>query len=364
MKFKKLTTIFITAIISATMLCPTFAANIDNTSAILIRTENCSAAKKEFLNDIGTVQSLIATNFSRDNISFSDAKIGEPFKIENTNIYAFPILVNGKCERIMEMAQGENGKNHYAISEFYSDKLNDLSSASYAFIADDNYDIIAISNTETVVIDEKTDFISNNENGINIPSLEKNLEKIEDDLEVVDISDTFYDLSDVDIYSVNANGSGRWLGVPIIQQEVNTCWAAAMASILQYHGDNITVSNILSYTGKTGQSANYTEVQSYFSHYGYSSTKFNQGSLDFSDIKTEINNNRPLWQAIGKGTAGHAVVVEGYQAAGTDSSNTVSIMDPYYHKIVDCSFDYNSDVGGYTFTYYGYTSREGLYKIK
>lgn len=134
-----------------------------------------------------------------------------------------------------------------------------------------------------------------------------------------------------------------------------------MASILNYYGENLTVNKIMSDTGEEG-GADTSAVKSYFSDYGYSSTMFNQYSLSFSSIKSEINSNRPIYQALGyeySSGGGHAVVIEGYQEKGTGTYNKVSIMDPYYPQITDCSY-YDSN----QFTYANRVNREGLYNIK
>ena len=133
-----------------------------------------------------------------------------------------------------------------------------------------------------------------------------------------------------------------------------------MASILNYHGENLTVSKILSRTGKTSF-ANTLEVQTFFTYYGYSSEIVNQRELTLSKIKTEIKAGRPIWQALGKEgkKVGHAVVIEGYQEKGTARYNEISIMDPYYPKIVDCKYEDNS-----TFAYEGLDSHEALSRIK
>lgn len=350
MKLNKLTALFITTTICISSICPTFANESKTTTSILIETEDCSSAKSDFLANIGTVNSLISINLGRDNIDISNTSIGQPFLINNSDIYIFPVIVNDNIERLIQMTTGDDNENHFAISEFFADELNNLYPDTYVMVADENFNVFAIS-------DENTALISQNES--NKSSISEPIMTLSNTVvEPVDIKETFVDLKTMAMPASSANGSGKWLSVPIIKQSKNTCWAACMASILQYHGESVTVNNILSKTGKTG-AADYTEVQSYFDDYGYSSTRFNQNALSFAKIQTEINAKRPIWQAIGKGLAGHAIVIEGYQSKGTGSSNTVSIMDPYYATIVDCDFSSSN-----SFTYSGYTSREGLYKIQ
>ncbi len=350
MKLKKLTALLIVSVISAVSICPAFASETENISSILIETEDCSDAKDDFMSDIISNTDLIKINLSRDNIDYTNAKIGEPFLINNTNIYIFPVLVNGKIERIIQMTKGDDNNNHYAISTFFADNLNDLSGDTYSVIADEYFDVFAVNSDETVILEESPD----SEGNITVPAMPLSI----NDTEIVDIKDVFLDLNAIPMPATNANGNGKWLSVPIIKQSRNTCWAACMVSILNYHGENLTVSKILSDTGESG-AADTSEVKSYFSDYGYSSTMFNQYSLSFSNIKTEINANRPIWQAIGTGTGGHAVVIEGYQEKGSGTYDKISIMEPYDGIITDCSY-YSSNY----FTYAGRESREGLKNIK
>lgn len=350
MKLKKLTALLIVSVMSAVSICPAFASDTENISSILIETEDCSDAKNDFMSDIISITNLIKINLGRDNIDYTNAKIGEPFLINNTNIYIFPVLVNGKIERIIQMTMGD--ESHYAINEFFSDNLNDLSTSTYSVIADEYFDVFAVNNDETVILEENPD----SEGNITVPAMPLSIT----DTETVDIKDVFIDLSTVPMPATDANGNGRWLDVPQIKQDDNTCWAGAMASILNYYGENLTVSKIKSDTGKSG-AANTSEVKSYFSNYGYSSTMFNQYSLSFSNIKTEINAGRPIYQAIGYANStggGHAVVIEGYQEKGSGTFDAVSIMDPYYPQMTDCDYKTNY------FEYAGRVSREGLKNIK
>ena len=350
MKLKKLTALFITSIISMLSISPSFADEAENSSSILIKTEDCSEAKNDFMTDIISNTDLIKINLSRDNIDYTNAKIGEPFLINNTDIYIFPVIVDGNIERIIQMTKGDDNNNHYAISQFFADNLNNLSNGTYNIIADEYFDVFAVNSDKTIILEENPD----TDGGITVPPMPLSITNTE----TVDIKDVFIDLSTVPMPMADANGSGRWLSVPIIKQSRNTCWAACMVSILNYCGENLTVNKILSDTGESG-AADTSEVKSYFSDYGYSSTMFNQYSLNFSKIKTEINANRPIWQAIGTGTGGHAVVIEGYQEKGTGTYDKISIMEPYDGIITDCSY-YSSNY----FTYAGRESREGLYKIQ
>ncbi len=347
-KLKKLVALLVTSFIGVTSICPAFAVESGVISSVLVATEDCDNAKEEFMENIDTVVTLMEMNLGRDSIDMENATIGQPFLIANSDIYIFPVLVDGNIERLIQMTKGNNGNNHFAISEFFADDFNNLSNDTYKIVADENFDVFAVNDEESILINKNTD----DEESITEPVMALS----DDDLDVVDVKDTFVDLGSIPMPA--ANGNGKWLSVPVVKQSKNTCWAACMASILNHYGENLTISKILSKTGKSGK-ANYSEVKDFFALYGYSSTKFNQYSLTFAKIKTEINAGRPIWQAIGTNTRGHAVVIEGYQEKGTGSSNAISIMEPYKGYIVDCNYDSDN-----SFEYDGNDSHEGLYKIK
>jgi len=358
-KLKKLAALLVTSFIGVTSICPVFAAESETVSSVLVATEDCSEAKDEFMEDIDIVANLMEINLKRDGIDLSSATIGQPFLVSNSDVYVFPVIIDGNIERMIEMTKKDNGNNYFAISEFFSDNIDNLPNGTYKMVADEVFDVFAISDDESILVNKYKD-----EESITEPLMPLS----NDELDVVDIKEEFVDLENIPmtIENVEANGNGRWLGVPIIKQSEETCWAACMSSILKHYGENVSLNDILNVTGKgnyTGDDrrADYREVMEYFDkYYGYSSTDFNQYALPFSKIKTEINAGRPIYQAIGfQVDGGHVVVIEGYQERGTARYNAISIMDPYSTRVVDCNYyDDNS------FSYDRRDSHEGLYEIK
>lgn len=355
-KLKKIVALLVTSFIGVTSICPAFAAEPETASSVLVETEDCSNAKDEFMENIDVVTNLMEVNLGRDGIDMTNTTIGQPFLVTNSNVYVFPILIDGNIERIIEMTKSDNGNNYFAISEFFADNINNLSYDTYRMVADEAFDIFAISDDESVLINKNKD----DDESITEPVMPLS----DDKLDIVDIKEEFVDLKTIPM--TVATGNGKWLGLSVLGQSENTCWAACMSSILKHYGKNVSVDNILKITGKancTGndRKADYDEVKNYFyDYYNYSSTKFNQFELTFSKIKTEINAGRPIWQAIGYNIGGgHAVVIEGYQEKGSSKYNTVSIMDPFYKRVVDCNY-----VNDNSFSYEQRDSHEGLYKIR
>ncbi len=283
----------VTSFIGVTSICPAFAAESEVVSSVLVETEDCSKAKDEFMADIEMVTMLMEMNLGRDNIDIANASIGQPFLVENSDIYIFPVLVDGKIELLIQMTKDDDGENYFAISEFFADGIDDLSDNTYKIVADEDFDVFAISDNESILINQNKD----DEESINDPITALSA----DESDAVDIKNTFLDLASLPMVAasnVDATESGKWLGVSVVKQSRNTCWAACMSSIMKYHGDNISVSQILNRTGKSG-TANSTEVETFFNDYGYSNEGFTQYTLSFSNIKTKIRNGRPIWQTVG-----------------------------------------------------------------
>lgn len=202
MKLKKLTTLLLTAVIGLTSISSVFAMELETTSSVLIETENCSNAKHEFMADIDTVTNLISINLGRDNINIANVTIGEPFLVGNSDIYIFPVLIDGKIERLIQMTKGDDENNHFAISEFFADELNNLTADTYKVLANDNFDVFAKN-------DEDITLIYNNANDKDISGPLMPL-SIEEDKNIADIKDTFIDLSTVPMPLMTATGSGKW----------------------------------------------------------------------------------------------------------------------------------------------------------
>lgn len=361
LKLKKLGAVLVTSLMGITSICPVFAAESEAASSVLIETEDCSNAKEEFMDDIDTIINLLKVNLGRDNMNIEDAVIGQPFLVDNSDIYIFPVLVNGNIERLIQMTKGKNGYNRFAISDFFADELNNLSEDTYEILANDKFDVFAKN-------EEDINLIYNNSNDEDISEPLMPL-TIEEDKNTADIKDTFVDLSAVPMPLMTATGSGKWNNnFPIVGQGnySKSCWAACMASILKGYGVDTSVDDVLKKTGKTSYQGSYfTEVKGFYKNcFGYSSETFNQYTLKFSDVASEINNKRAIHQELVSDTKGdHAVVIYGYQYAtkNTTTSGIVSLMDPNLKGCrVDCSF-YDVDE---EFEYNGRTSATGVYKIK
>jgi len=359
-KLKKLVALLVTSFIGVTSICPAFAAETEIVSSVLVETEDCNKAKDEFMADINTIANLISVNLGRDNIDIANVTIGEPFLVGNSDIYIFPVIIDGDIERLIQMTKSNSGNNLFAISEFFADNFNNLSNDTYKIVADEDFNVFAINDEKKLLIDKNSD----DKESITEPVMALS----DEDLEVVDVKDTFVDLSAVPLSY--ATGSGNWnYNFPIVGQgnKSSSCWAACMSSILKGNEENVSFDNVLTTTQNTGTS-NYSDVKNYFSrYYKYSSQIFNQYQLTLSDIASEIDSGGALYQdLVSDVKSSHAVVVYGYQYENGSSSKNgiVSIMDPGGNsgkgKRVDCNYTYKDREFEYNYR----TSAAGLYKFK
>jgi hypothetical protein len=111
------------------------------------------------------------------------------------------------------------------------------------------------------------------------------------------------------------------LAVPLFGQETPMwCWAASGEMVMTYLGSSVTqgvqANNRFGRTDCTQRpppSACALGGWWEYSRYGYSaSTRWNS-ALSWSELKAEIDNNRPVWYAWAwTGGGGHAMVAKGY----------------------------------------------------
>jgi RHS repeat-associated protein len=119
--------------------------------------------------------------------------------------------------------------------------------------------------------------------------------------------------------------------VPGVEQTGPTCWAAALASIVDYYypesrGHYQTVYRIVFPNGKLyAKAASYWQYKRVFSHYDLHHKKVNR-PLTFSEIQREILCGRPIYAGVRRRGAGHAQVIVGYRDGG--KKQQVYFLDP------------------------------------
>lgn len=125
-------------------------------------------------------------------------------------------------------------------------------------------------------------------------------------------------------------------GVPRIKQITNYCGPAAMASVLQYQGEQITQQDV----GKAvfdpvGRATNGADMLFFARNKGYAAYSWNSG---IADVKRRLLAGAPvlvLQQNSPKDTSGHYRVLTGYD----DAQSKFYVVDPYYDDITELSYE-------------------------
>ncbi len=127
-----------------------------------------------------------------------------------------------------------------------------------------------------------------------------------------------------------AQASSIDLNVPIVRQYSNPiCWAASMASILNYvNGTSYTAVNVANATGKGLNGASYNEVKSYYTG-TYKMSVTGTGAMTSSKVFECLNNGQPIQVFhLPSSGVGHSLVLTG--AFQISSDVFYVYMDPNY----------------------------------
>lgn len=134
------------------------------------------------------------------------------------------------------------------------------------------------------------------------------------------------------------------------------CWAACMASIIQFKGTNISTAAVVSQTGNYNM-ASIQNVSNYLSNIYNISHNLYPYPLSFNEAMSSIGNAHPIIAAcdrLGGGT-GHMVIIKGvYYLTSGNNDAMYKLMDPYSSSTVNVVTMTNSNLsfvsyGGHTY---------------
>ena len=138
--------------------------------------------------------------------------------------------------------------------------------------------------------------------------------------------------------NTRATVNNVFLSVPQIEQPTDqTCWAASIASVLQYYGESYDVYDVCTMAGlSTSQGANMYQCTDIIEDFGYSWGKRNtlndyyHSEVYIEDVIVEmyINRSPVIGRFWNEESSYHAVVLQGY-VYDLMPVNTVTYMDPY-----------------------------------
>lgn len=124
------------------------------------------------------------------------------------------------------------------------------------------------------------------------------------------------------------------------QQQSNWCWAATAVSVYAFYGRTLSQCELVGafYGGKSGTKCCDTPCSSSCNQTLETAKAFRQlsilagvdGPINFSRVKRQIDNNRPIscgvfWTL---GGGGHAVVIDGYTEISSPVIEMVYVQDP------------------------------------
>lgn len=135
--------------------------------------------------------------------------------------------------------------------------------------------------------------------------------------------------------SARIPGAYKITGVPRIKQLTNYCGPAALASVLQFLGKDVTQETI----GKAvydpvNSATNGGDMLLFSREQGFAAYSWNSS---ITDVKTKIAAGLPilvLQQNSATDTSGHYRVLTGYD----DSAEKLYVTDPYYEAITEMSY--------------------------
>lgn len=134
------------------------------------------------------------------------------------------------------------------------------------------------------------------------------------------------------------------------------CWAACMASIIQFKGTNISTAAVVSQTGNNNM-ASIQNVSNYLSNLYNINHNLYPYPLSFNEAMSSVGNAHPIIAAcnrLGTGT-GHMVIIKGvYYLTSGNNDAMYKLMDPYSSSTVNVVTMTNSNLsfvsyGGHTY---------------
>jgi len=296
------------------------------------------AAKEYGLPDSNSTHYTLGTAFNVYKLSDES--------IDNTNIYYFTVLFDGKIVASLAVSKSQNGGISSTFSKGFAKTLEttvENNSNKQFRMVDIDGDIQAVSNTDTFLVfkdvqketvpEVKPETIKK----INkLAQVNTDAKKYKESISTVKAKVT--NSKSIDTAMVSSLSSvyyATYLPVPVIYQNgKNWCWACTIASIVNYKkGMSLQGSNVVSYIyggalpdvgGTTSQ-----ELSAFY-HWGLYPTHYTS-SQSFTATQAMLDSGNPLYTSWYNSSTGywHAMTLRGYETY-RDGSKNYLIIDPNY----------------------------------
>ncbi len=329
-KFKCFFAVMLTLAMAVHLSSMCFANTVEESQmgSVYIYSEECSIGIMDYaLNSYARLAKGYIDGNSLNDVQM--ISLGNPFTIENTNnpgvVYYFPLRSERRVFATLcvytDFGQSNSSESPIYtgfVSEFMVEELNALSLQNKPLY-------IRLRHSDDGLEAENATTCSTTEVCVNISS---------------QLAATTYEESQVEVKTLYR----KYLALSIIETQGGNNWCSpySCAAILRFLNGSTTTPTAWSllnlvYDNPTAQSNfNVNEVFYVAHYYGYYPTRF-VGKLSDSLIKTDIDNNRPIFVALStydndtetKGS-NHAMVLRGYD----DFIGVYSFWNPWYSTYV------------------------------
>ncbi len=294
-----------------------------NVSSLSISSDYDDYAKEVYLQHLNV---LIKTGDLKHSIS--NYYLGHPFtvfNVTNDNYNAcYPIISNmdKKIEAILEINYDTSFSASMSIS--FSKELNQFVSdysGNYAFISD-GINLYAYNETQLIKIYSMFDNINFLDiNTVKNSSFDYNNTSLLNYNDLLNKLNVTYQPQRYNLTGIDRPSSYKTINVKGVSQVDDTCWAATCAALINYYKNtNLSCLDVAKYVygDNWDHGGSWTEIKKAYNHWNLYPKQ--TGPISFTQIKNNINNNKPMHLGLTK----HSVGLIGYEY--WNSSNKILIL--------------------------------------
>lgn len=231
-------------------------------------------------------------------------------ELVGSNTYYYLIYGNENIIAVLVAVNNVDGEIYTNLTDSYAQILDqELENGM-------NENIMIATDSSLYMLRANNDLIllESTEKNPSRPSITYN--DIEIDCDYTDIDET----TTLDVSAIPMLTSNISINVPIVRQYSDPiCWAASMASILNYtNGTSLTAKEVANATGHGIDGATYSEVKEYYSS-TYNMSVTGAGTLSSTVVATQLNKGKPIqvFHFPSSGT-GHSMVLAGLSQLSSD----------------------------------------------
>ncbi len=345
----KLLSFMLVLILSLSLVFPAHATKnlgVENSNGFYVISEEVPSEAIQHTQE--TIAGMIQDLYPLETI-----KIGTPFKLVGTDLYYFIIYSNENIVGLYRVFQTDSGYYSGIFGEYdvFLEALEEVRKLTTKdqpaeIVVGDYEDVYAIVNNEVYTLLKDPEGKLTGKSKVKEKKKEKKVgpakkvkkEKVVDSSEGIDFEIPISAMSSATTYKFLQTGWAETQG------SQSWCSAFVTASILRYRTgksvSTISAKKIMEYTFPkvssselTKKALSFDNAIKYAKTHGISPIK-SDSRLSYSSVKTEINNDRPVYMAADNVTTGvkvaHAFVLRGYN--DNSGNSFYSVWNPWYEK--------------------------------